>query len=308
MSLLPAWFLVALLGHLANGTAFVIDKTLLRSAFKRPATYAGLIGILGTLALVLLPFGIHLPDPLGWLWAIVSGMTFIFSLWLFFIALSNGEASRVVPVIGSLIPILTLAGTATFLGERLSMMQLAGFGLLIIATLILSGGTVKSRLSRHTLILAVCAAATFAFSSVTAKFAYDTEGFLTTFVISRLAGVIAAVILLVMDDRAREELFAAIGFTKHKEHRKAKSHAVALVVTAQCLGALGFVAVQYATSLGSAALVNALQAVQYALLVLVAFAFHKRAPQLLGEDLTTETITRKVIAIAIVGAGLWLVV
>ena len=306
--MLPAWFLVALVGHLANGTAFIIDKTLLKSAFKRPATYAGLIGLLGTLALILLPFGIHNPSAIGWLWAIVSGMTFIFSLWLFFLALSSGEASRVVPVIGSLIPILTLVGTATFLGERLTMWQMGGFALLIIATIILSGGQVKSRLSRRTLWIALAAAATFAFSSVTAKVAYDLEGFLTTFTISRLAGVIAAVMLLTLDSRALHELFAATGIKDHKEHRTAKPHAIALVITAQCLGALGFVAVQYATSLGSAALVNALQAVQYALLVLVAFLLHRLAPKLLGEDLTASTILRKTIAILIVGIGLGMVV
>lgn len=308
MFTLPAWFLVALLGHLANGTAFVIDKTLLRSAFKRPATYAGLIGLLGTLAIILVPFGIHLPSTAGWFWMVVSGMAFIISLWAFFAALAKGEASRVVPVVGSLIPALTLLGTMVFLGERLFPLQMGGFVLLIIATAVLSGGAVRSRLTWRIFGIAALSACLFAFSSVTAKYAYDTEGFLTTFVISRLAGVIAAVAILVGDARARRELLGATGLVRHADHPKAKPHAMLLVVTAQSLGALGFVGVQYAISLGSAALVNALQAVQYALLVLVAFALRRKAPQLLGEDLTAATIIRKLIGILIVAVGLWLVV
>jgi hypothetical protein len=54
--------------------------------------------------------------------------------------------------------------------------------------------------------------------------------------------------------------------------------------------------------------VNALQAVQYAFLVLVAFVLRKRAPALLGERLTPSIIVWKLIAIGIVAAGLWLIV
>lgn len=307
MPTFPLWLLWALAGHLANGAAFVIDKTLLRKSFKRPATYAGIIGAMGVLAVVLIPFGVHVPNALGWFWMIASGMTFAFSLWVFFAALRAGEASRVVPIIGSLIPILTLAGTAMFLGERLSSSQMLGFGLLIIATIILSGGASHSRLNRRTVGLAVLAAAIFAFSSVTAKAAYESDGFLTTFAISRLAGALAAVIILCVDRAAARELKKSL-FGGRRAGQTGTHTAVVLVFAAQTLGALGFVGVQYATSLGSAALVNALQAVQYALLVVVAFALHKRAPDLLGEDLTTATVIRKVVAIAVVGAGLWLVV
>jgi hypothetical protein len=55
-------------------------------------------------------------------------------------------------------------------------------------------------------------------------------------------------------------------------------------------------------------MVNALQAIQYALLVLIAFIFAKRAPRLLGEDLTPATVIRKSVAIVIVAIGLWFVV
>lgn len=300
----PSWFLIALLGHLANGAAFIIDKTLLRSSFSRPATYAGIIGLIGIIALGLIPFGVTAPDAVGWFWMIVSGAAFTFSLWAFFTALSEGEASRVVPVIGSLIPILTLIATVAFLGERLRSDQFLGFVFLVIATIILSGGAAKSRLRARTVGIAVLAAATFAFSSVTAKIAYDGYGFLTTFTISRLAGVAAAMLILNIDTRALAEVRQVF----FGGRRTGTGRAAAMVITAQTLGGLGFVGVQYATSLGSAALVNALQAVQYALLVLVAFALRTSAPKLLGEDPSPRTVLRKCAAVVLTFIGLWLVV
>lgn len=308
MSTFPTWILIALGGHTANAAAFVIDKTLLSKSFKRAATYAGIVGILGALAVILIPFGVHMPSMTGWIWIVVSGATFVLALWAFFSALAVGEASRVVPVIGSLIPILTLAGTTSFLDERLSSDQFIGFTLLIVATIVLASGKTKSRLSRNALIMAVLAATLFAISFITVKLGYETDGFLTTFTISRLIGFVTAIIVLTFDEKAFAEVREAIVPKKNARKRKGERLALFLVLLGQSLGAGGFVLVQYAISLGSAAIVNALQAVQYALLVLAAFIFARKAPELLGEDLTTATVIRKTVAILFVAAGLWLVV
>lgn len=304
---MPTWFIVALAGHLANGTAFIIDKTLLRGSFKHPATYAALIGSLGILAIVLLPFGVAAPDALGWTLMIASGATFTLSLWAFFASLSRGEASRVIPVIGSLIPIFTLLGTSLFLHEQLTTAQGIGFFLLIVATLVLASGKAGDRLTTQTVLIATLSAVLFAFSSVTAKAAYDSSGFLTTFTISRFAGVVAAGIILWIAKGAFKELSKAITGKGAKPKGPVKNPLL-WVIIAQVLGGVGFLGVQGAIALGSAALVNALQAVQYALLVMVAFALHKRAPQLLGEDLRPAIVIQKSLAIVLVAAGLWLVV
>jgi drug/metabolite transporter (DMT)-like permease len=309
----PLWFLIALAGHLANGGSFIIDKMLLRRSFRRPATYAGVIGIMSGIALALFPFGVHWPDLAGWFWIGISGATFVLSLWAFFAALAAGETSRVVPVIGSLIPILTLGGTTVLLHERLALTQLGGFGLLIIATIILAGGPAHSRLKVNAIVLAVVAALLFAVSSVTGKVAYEGYGFMTTFVWSRVWGIIAAVAILIHDPEAGTEFWDAMTrkpakATKSHPHTNRGGHkAVGAFFIGQIMGMFGFVGVQYATSLGSAALVNALQSVQYALLVGVALLLRKKA-HLLGEDLNRRTIARKIVAIGLVGLGLWLVV
>jgi uncharacterized membrane protein len=309
MIAISSWAVWAIVGHLANGGAFIIDKMLLRKSFSRPATYAGIVGLIGVFGFFLLPFVGPVGSAIAWGWIIVSGASFVISLLLFFAALASGEASRVVPVIGSLIPILTLIGTWSLLGERLSGTQAAGFLLLIVATIILSGGSAKSKLTARTVWTAVAAAAMFAVSFIAGKASYEAVGFLTAFAYARIAGAFAAVMLLSADPSALNEVRRAVFPHRTRSRSNGKrNNAAVLVLVGQGMGALGFVLVQYATSIGSAAIVNALQAVQYAFLVLVAFALAKRAPRLLNEDLTANTIIRKSIAILFVAAGLWFVV
>jgi len=306
----PIWSLVAIGGHVANGAAFVIDKTLLSSSFKRPATYATIVGVLSAIGGLLIPFGGEIKiTPMAFLAILVAGVTSILALWAFFGALAKGEASRVVPVVGSLIPILTLVGTTTIIGERLAPHQYAGFALLIAATFMLAGGAAKSKLSPRALALAVIAAIAFAISSVAGKISYDAAGFLAAFGSARLVGTATACAILAFDGATRREVATAVGLATPPTPRNARrSSPTVLIMIGQSLGAAGLVLVQYAISLGSASIVNALQAIQYAFLVLAAFVLAKRAPTLLGEDLTVQTIIRKSTAIAIVAAGLWLVV
>ncbi len=305
-----SWFLLAVIGHLANGVAFIIDKILLRTAYVRSATYAGSIGILSTAVVFAIPFVHAWPRGSDWILAILSGATFVLALWAFFAALARAEASRIVPIVGSVIPILTLAGSFTFLGERLTDKTFLGFGLLILATMLLSRGG-KGRPTPTAVWLAVTSAFLFAFSSVTAKATYDASGFLGGFIVSRLAAAAMSLLLLMaLDARAGKEalrIFSSLRRASSAQKKTGRLSAM-LVLVGQSLGMLGFVFVQWATAQGSASIVNALQAVQYALLVIVGLALHRRAPRLLGESATRNAILLKIIALILTGIGMYFVV
>lgn len=306
-----SWFLYAIFGHLANGVAFAIDKILLRSAFSRSATYAGMVGVLSTVVLLLVPFVHTWPMGTdGWTIAIVSGATFILALWAFFAALARAEASRVVPIVGSLIPMFTLAGTFLFLNERLTDKTFVGFAFLIAATFLLAGGG-KGRPSSNTVWLSVASAILFAVASVTAKSVYDASGFLGGFIATRIAAVVTSLIILfALDPAAGREAMSIIRPHAHstsKTKQPGKMDAI-LALVGQSLGAVGFLLVQIGVARGSASIVNALQAVQYALLVIIALVFARRAPQLLGEAVTKKVIILKCIALALTAVGMYLIV
>lgn len=305
-----SWFILALIGHLCNGAAFVIDKILLRTAFSRSATYAGIVGLLSVLIVLAVPFVRTWPEGTYWLIAAVSGATFVLALWAFFAALARAEASRIVPIVGSLIPILTLAGAFVFLGERLSDRTFLGFGLLILATFILSSGG-KGRPSHDAIWLAVTSSFLFAISSVTAKATYDASGFLGGFVATRLVAAVTALVLVAVIDRhAGQEILQIVRPHRRlsSKHKQPGQTAAWLAIIGQSLGALGFLFVQWAIAQGSASVVNAMQAVQYAFLVLAALALRRRTPQLLGENLTRKVLTIKAVALVITALGMYLII
>ena len=308
------------MGHAANGVAFIIDKILLNNAFKRSATYAGLVGLLSIAAIVLIPWVEVWPSGMTLILTIVSGVAFTTALWTFFAALSRGEASRVVPVISAFIPMLTLAGTTIFLHERLGTYELIGFFLLIAATVILSSGKSSERLTKQALILSGSSALLFAIMSVTIKAIYDDVGFLSGFVSTRvIAAITALIIVVIIDVKAGEEIMSIFGLKKTQPQSKSAQKsmdgfkikpktAALLAIFGQTMGGLGFVGVQYAISIGSAAIVNSLQVMQFALLVAVAFIFKSKAKTLLGESLNKSVILKKALALIIMAVGLGLIV
>ena len=307
-----SWFLLAIIGHLANGVAFAIDKILLRSAFSRSATYAGLVGVLSFAVVAAIPFVSIWPQGSQWFTSFICGATFVFALWAFFAALARSEASRVVPIVGSLIPIFTLAGSFTFLAERLSDKTFFGFSILILATILLSGGK-SGKPSRQTVWLAVTSAVLFAVSSVAGKSIYEGAGFLGGLISSRIfAAMTAAFILFVIDREAGREALMVIRPGKERntsKHTKQPGRLAALLALGgQALGSIGFILVQLAIAQGSPSVVNAMQAVQYALLVGLALILKERAPQLMGEHVTRESMIRKGIALGLTVAGMYLII
>ncbi len=153
------WLLAAIGGHLMNAAAFIIDKSLLTSAFKRSGTYAFVIGMISSSILIFLPTVSWNLSPEGWFAVAIFGSVFILALWAFFEALSHAEASRIVPIVGSLVPVFTLVNSAIFVNERLPIRVLIGLAFLLVATVLLTrGGPVKQRLSPSTISLCVFAA------------------------------------------------------------------------------------------------------------------------------------------------------
>lgn len=303
-----SWILFAVLGHILNAVAFIIDKVLLTSAFKKSATYAGLIGGISLIALIGLPW-VRRIDTVSAIPAIVAfGCLFVLALWSFFEALKHGEASRVVPIIGSTIPLFTLAGTSLFLQERLTLTEWAGLGLLLIATAVLSSGSRTERLSPSSLRFGLLSALLFAISSVCGKYAFEQTSFLNVFILSRIAAGVTGLLIAVMVPGTLHELLTMGRTSSSRKQREAfpfspKTTSL-LALAGQGCGALGFVAVTIALSRGSAALVNALQATQYTLIVLVAWFGGSRLRQLMHEDRSPHIILIKSVAIFCVAIGL----
>jgi len=299
-----SWLALALIGHVSNGIAFVIDKVLLTTAFKRSATYAALIGTMSFAVVLAIPWVRDWPSASLLPYLIGFGALFVFALWAFFKALKQGEATRVVPIIGSLIPIITLIGTSVLFSERLTPRQYIGFCILLIATWLLTKGKPSSRLTRDIFLMCVVAAVLFAGATLCGKYAFDHGDFLSVFVSSRIIAGCVGLGIAFCIPAAGSEVLSILRPRDSQSHAKKSG---ILAVIGQIAGSLGFVFVHLAIKSGSAALVNSLQAVQYAFLVLVSLILYQRAPQLLGEDLSARVIALKCVALICTGIGLGLI-
>ena len=106
-----------------------------------------------------------------------------------------------------------------------------------------------------------------------------------------------AALAILLSARERRAIF-------HQPRQKGRGKTAALFFTGQATGALGFVLVNYAISLASVSLVNAMQGVQYGFLLLMVGLLGRKFPKILSERLSGGVLAQKIIAIALISAGI----
>lgn len=305
-----AWLPLAIFGQLANAAAFFVDKMLLNSAFKRSGTYAILMGCVSGLLVVASPWVRSWPEPRFYPVIAAFGIFFVFALWAFFEAMRREEASRVVPIVGALVPIYTWIGEWFFLGAVFSNREMIGFGLFVLATILFTRGSAKRvSVSYKVIGLSALAALLFASASLAGKFAFGENDFLGVLVLSRVFGVFTAGLIAVIAGAAVRKEVREVLLPSEKKHKSSITTSASLfAVVGQIFGGAGFVAIHLAMTQGSAAIVNALQSVQYGVLVLVGWLGGKRVQHILKEDTSRQSLIQKGVGIFAVALGLWILI
>jgi len=292
---MPLYLLVAVAAYLFLALAGLIDKVLLKTAIVSPRAYAFYVGLLGAGVFVLVPFGVVArPDLRVLLSALASGVYGTYALWAFYSALKAHEASRVITTVGALTPIITLVLSVLILDENLTFHQVAGFVVLVLGGFLVSyRENVRRPYTFELFGHAARAAALFAASFVLLRFVYTFEPFLNGFFWTRIGGLLGALSILAIPENFRRIYWAT---------RKAPRTAPVPFVLNQVLGGAGAVLQNYAIFLGSAALVAAVQGVQYAFILVLIALLAPRLPQL------RESFgILKVFAVLVVALGLYLV-
>jgi len=296
------WLVVAIVAHFIFALVFIVDKFLLSKTVLQPRAYAFYVGLLGIFALLLIPFGFTLL-PAGQIAAsLIAGVLFVLAILFFYKLIQIGEVSRITPIVGGAVPVFTLILTYSFLGERLTNPQLVAFFLLVLGGVIMLWPR-KDRINSLTgqasltkkLTLAVMAALFFAGSFVLTKFIFTEQPFINGFIWVRLGGFLGAWLLFFWPG-SRQVIF------KTTETIKIKS--VGLLISNKTLSALAFILLNYAIFLGSVTLVNSLQGIQYAFLLIVALFLSKKFPQILKEQISRGMILQKIMAISFIVLGL----
>jgi drug/metabolite transporter (DMT)-like permease len=291
------WFLAAISGYFFLALASVFDKFLLRQrATTNPLVYVFFISLLSVFTFVLAPFGLHWPGQAQFWLAIFAGIIFFLGVYFSFKSLDDNDASCVLPIIGGSVPVFVLFFSAVFLGEFLGFKQIIAFILLVF------GGVLISFKKGHKGILALKDLGSIflaiLFNSaymVLAKYLFESQGFISGFIWTRLGMIIAALAILFWPTWRRLIL---------RSSHQATAGLNFMLIGNKVMAGVGSVLVNWAISLGSVSLINALRGLEYAFLLLVVILLSKRYPHLLEEKLNATIIFQKGIAVLLMAAGL----
>ncbi|OIO17736.1 hypothetical protein COT27_00860 [Candidatus Kuenenbacteria bacterium CG08_land_8_20_14_0_20_37_23] len=312
------WLHITLIAYFLNAIAVVTDKTLLRRAIKNPFVYTFYVATLGSILVVFIfPLGIIWPGWSQFLISISAGGAFSIGLFFLYLGLKKEDASRLAPMVGGLVSIFVFISAILFLDEELSGNQILAFILIIIGTFLIALdfqehglwswlkkkiGTAKNLALpkiRKTLLIALPAALFFGLSYILTKDVYNHQPFLSGFAWTRL-GVLVVALLPMLFAKNRYDL-------RHQKKDTNDSKAKYRFLFGQACGGIGAVSIQYAISIASVSLVQALQGTQYAFVFLAVLLLTYNHPKLLREKISVQIMIQKIIAVMFIALGIWLI-
>jgi drug/metabolite transporter (DMT)-like permease len=310
-----SWILVALLAYFFLAIANLFDKFLVDNVLSSSKAYAFIACLMGALVFVAAPWFLKWPGYNWLLFNLLSGAIFAAALWFLYEALRRGEASQTLVFIGGLTPVFSILFSILFFKEHYTNTEWIGIvallvGILIVAFLprnrnflsrVLAKLKIQEGISKSSLLLALLSALAYAIYFVSTKYAYSAQPFASVFMWNRLGAALFVLIFLIRKSD-REQIAKAFKKPKHSNANNKY-----LVVFNQILGSFGFILQNYAIFLGSVALVNAFQGVQYAFLLLVSSVLAVLSPKLLKETFSVKIFIQKLAAVLIIGIGLYFI-
>lgn len=290
---------ITVVAYLLNGVGVLIDKALLTNHIKNPLTMIFYMSAFSALALLAVPF---LPVPSFLVFVLASASTIIWTSGLYFYlhATKIGQPSRVVPIIGSLIPIFLIVYYG-FVDREITQTQMIAALILVLGmgSLALSG--LKGHWSSKEIVFEIISAFLFAISYIILKEAYTLgDNFLMVLVWSRTILIPVGLVILVIPALKR------IALVKDNQTINFRSRVGALFLVGQGAGGISELLLTYSISLANPALVNSLQGTQYVFLFIANIFLSKKYPKIFEEKLNLVNVTSKIIGIALIGIGLYL--
>jgi drug/metabolite transporter (DMT)-like permease len=305
------WLLITIVAYLLLALEIVLDKFLLSSKrVSHPSIYAFYSGTLGLFAVVVGLFfgGLHLISFGKVIFSFIAGMIFIYGMLALFFAVRKGEASRVLPVVGAVIPIVTFFLAVFFLHERLGARGISGIGVLILGGLLISFelDKLEKRVFFRGFRSSLLAGFFLALSATMIKALYLHDNFLNVFAWTRAGAFLGTLSFFLIPAWRKAILGSLLKFKKpHKDDQKSGLS----FVLAKIMGGSGSFLKEFATSLATASvtIVSALVSVEYVFIFILSILFSAWVPEVMQEKKDWKTILQKICAIIIIAIGIGLV-
>lgn len=319
------WLLIAIGSYFINAGVYVADKFLLSKKLHSSIAYAFYVGIWSIFNFVILIFDPWLPSMQELALDLLAGFLFLVTLVFWYKALHQSEATRVVPIVGALIPIFSFVLSYIFLGEVLLERHFLAFVILINGGVLISVkytrfykiGELKQefrkifgdtfgpihahyRPTRRLIFNSLASAMLFASYYVLIKYIYMSQPFIGGFVWSRLGSFIGVLLILFVPDWRREIIEGQRGAKTPKN--------LSFFFSVRLLAALSFIMLNWAISLGSVALINSVQGVQYVFLMFLVLFISRKYPKIIKEELGGGIMLQKLIGVFLIATALYMLV
>lgn len=286
---------ISIIAFILNGIAVTVDKFLLNKVIPDPLLYIFYFSLISFLAVFALPFT-SIPEPTTLVLASISTILWTIGAYFMFKALKIGQIQRVIPVIGTLNPlILFVIGFQSFQNNEIWALLLLVFGLIFITANDWKGKIIKSEI-----IYEFLAALLFALSYLLLKEAYLHADTLSVLVYSRFVLIPLCLAFFIIPTLRTKVL------PKPKKGVEMIKKGGFLFIVGQICAGISQILIFYAISLGSPALVNSIQGVQYVFLFILALLLSKKYPQIFSATRGFTDFTLKFLGIILICIGLYL--
>lgn len=305
---MPIWILIVIVAHFLNAIVSIVDKHIVTSGkVSKPIVYAFYIGILSTLSIFIfsfnfLPFqikglphidNVYFPDVKLFVLSILSSYLFLIALVFLYSAFKKADASDVVPVVGSSNAVFTFLISFIFIGEVLTRNFLIGFIFLVLGTVILS----QFRFSYKVLGCSLLSGIFYAGYYSLMKVMFNDYSFDQVFFWTRIGVLISSLSLLLIP------YYKKIIFQGTKQ---SKVRYGIWIIANNILGGIAGIALLKATELGSVTIVQALNGLQFAFLIIISVIFGKITPVSFGENNNLSDIVQKILSVSLIIIGFYL--
>lgn len=297
------WITIATLGYLSMAVVAVFDKYLLHSRISKPAIYAFYVSVFSLFALGLVPFGFAYPGMKMIIYSFASGMFFIYGLLALYRSVQENEISRISPLVGTIIPLISVAYAYFFLDERLG-----NYGIAAVFLLVIGGFLLSFDLPIHSLKL--FRGFKYAFLSATfqvisfgiLKEVFNNIGFINGFIWNRIGFFLAGMSLFIVP------VFKKQIMQTFRQKGKSKKRILStwfLFVLNKVLAAIGSFLIVLAISKGSISAVNAVSSMQFVFVLIFVSVLSVWHHNIYQEKLKFNDWAQKILAVIIIGAGMW---
>ncbi|MBN1120381.1 MAG: EamA family transporter [Anaerolineae bacterium] len=293
------WLIYALIAPLLGAATVFMDKYLVERETTPLAlpVYAGIVslvygGVLWTIA------GFPLLTPLDTALVIASGTLRIIGAVYYFIVLQKAEGSTVI-VLFQAYSVFVLTLSFVFLGEVITPLQLAGFVVILAASIAANYQPDESKFDSKQLIGMLIIDLIFAASAVVFKLAITGNGVLELAGYEAIGISVGALLVWIVMPAMRREFLASL--------KTIRPRAVGIIIAKELIADLAKFLSFIAMSLGPVALVAVVGSSQAFYGILAGWLLTLIAPAIFREDISRANLLKKGGLAGLLIVGIWLV-